>query len=112
MKFEDLEMVEDLTQYPWDAAALFCLEHGCLRYSELHESMESWGDRNLTESELTRTLSRLVRRHMTSVAPGGGGHNVYGLTDAGRSRLGRLQRLMEAAPHLDPPGQRRPAGRH
>lgn len=106
MEYEDLAKIESLVQYPWDAAALFCLENDCLRYSELYEGMEAWAGHHLTESELTRTRHRLVRRRMVSVGPGENGHNVYSITAAGRVRLGQIRRLMEAVPRLDPPGDR------
>ena len=106
MEYEDLAKIENLVQYPWDAAALFCLERDCLRYSELYEGMEAWGGRHLTESELTRTRHRLVRRRMVSFGPGEHGFNVYCITEAGRVRLGQIRKVMAAAPRLEPPGDR------
>jgi DNA-binding HxlR family transcriptional regulator len=105
MEYRDLARIESLVQYPWDAVALFCLEDDCLRYSELYEGMEAWGARHLTESELTRTLHRLVRRGIVSVEPGAHGYNAYCITEAGRVRLGQIRSVLEAVPSLEPPGE-------
>ena len=102
MKYDDLAKIENLVRNLWDAAALFCLEHRSLRYTELHRNMAAWSGRHLSESELTRTRHRLVRRQMIKAGSGRNGHNVYFITPTGRTRLGQIRVLMQIAPHLDP----------
>lgn len=103
MAYEDLAKIEKLVRNLWDAAALICLERRPLRYTELHRDMGAWSGHHLSESELTRTRHRLVRRRMITVEQNGSGHNVYSITEAGRVRLNQIRILAQIAPHLDPP---------
>lgn len=103
MEYNDLAKIENLVHNLWDAAALFCLEHRSLRYSELHREMAAWSGEHLSEAEMTRARHRLVRRHLIRQEPGGNGHQVYSITQAGRVRLGQIRILIQIAPHLDAP---------
>ena len=103
MAYEDLEKIEKLVHHLWDAAALICLERRPLRYTELHRDMRAWSGHHLSESELTRTRHRLVRRRMITVEQSGSGHNVYSITEAGRVRLNQIRILAQIAPSLDEP---------
>ncbi|WP_326550102.1 winged helix-turn-helix transcriptional regulator [Micromonospora sp. NBC_01813] len=103
MEYDDLAKIDNLAHNLWDAAALFCLEHKSLRYTELGREMAAWSGRYLSESELTRTRHRLVRRKMISPGPGANGHNVYTITQAGRARLAQIRVIIQIAPRLDQP---------
>lgn len=103
MEYQDLAKIENLVHNLWDAAALFCLEHRSLRYSELHREMTAWSGQHLSESEMTRARHRLVRRRLITPGTSDNGHNVYSITEAGRVRLGQIRVLMRIAPHLDAP---------
>lgn len=104
MEYDELAKIENLVRNLWDAAALFCLEHQALRYTELHRNMAAWsGGRHLSESELTRTRHRLVRRQMIKPGRGTNGHNVYAITEVGRERLAQIRVLIQVASRLYPP---------
>jgi hypothetical protein len=97
-----LELVRDVTQNLWDAAALICLdEDRTLRYTELHRRMASFAGRHLSESELTRTRHRLVRRELIEARRGPNGGHVYTITQAGQARLQQIHILMDVAASLD-----------
>jgi hypothetical protein len=100
--YNGLELVHEVVQHPWDAAALICLgDDQPLRYTELHRKMVSFAGRHLGESELTRTRHRLIRRALIQVGHGPNGRQVYTITGAGQKRLKQIKVLMAIAPRLE-----------
>nr|WP_221383165.1 winged helix-turn-helix transcriptional regulator [Actinoplanes polyasparticus] len=92
-----------MVHHLWDAAALMCLDSESLRYTDLHRKMTTLADRYLSESELTRTRHRLIRRNMISETPQTSGSKLYTITDTGRERLYQIRVLVAVAPRLASP---------
>jgi DNA-binding HxlR family transcriptional regulator len=101
--YDALAKIHGLLHDIWDAVALICLVDRPLRYTELHRNMTALADRFLSDSELTRTRHRLVRRRLVLERRGENGRKAYCISDAGRVRLHQIRLLMQIAPALDGP---------
>jgi DNA-binding PadR family transcriptional regulator len=101
MSYRVLATIEELVHHLWDAGALYCLEGRPLRYTELHQTIAEWSGNWFSESELTRTRRRLLRRGLISEELSSNGRKVYALTAAGRVRLDHIRALAEFAEYLD-----------
>lgn len=96
MEYDDLEKIETLVHYLWDAAALVCLEQQPLRYTELARGMADWSGRHLIQTDLNRTRHRLIRMNLIEEQRNSRGHKVYAITAAGRARLSQIRALVGA----------------
>ncbi|HEX8627007.1 MAG TPA: hypothetical protein VF755_02410 [Catenuloplanes sp.] len=100
MEFTELEKIEKVVHYLYDAGALICLEQQPYRYTQLGQALTDWSGRSDAKAELGRTRNRLLRMNCIAKKRNGN-HYVYTLTPAGRLRLDQIRGIVEAVRDSD-----------
>ena len=102
LQFDHLKQANDLVNSLWEAAALFCLQAGPLRWTEVGNRIAAWSGLRPTDSQITRPLKRLERLGLLTKT-GGKDHRrgMYSITDAGRARVARIAALIKTIEKIE-----------
>ncbi len=95
LQFDHLQEANSLVTRIWEAGALFVLQDGPLRYSEVGNRLAVWSGRRPSDSAITRALKRLTSTGHVTHTGGGSDHRrgIYTITIPGRERAARISVL-------------------
>ncbi|GAA5197401.1 hypothetical protein GCM10023322_68580 [Rugosimonospora acidiphila] len=98
MSYDQLQEINSLVYYVWDAAALVCFQgrNQPLRYSEVGAALAEWGQRRPSDSDLTRLLNRLHDAGLVSRNGARRRDHIYALTPTGHKQATKIAALIKA----------------
>jgi DNA-binding PadR family transcriptional regulator len=98
VQYDQLLAANSLIARIWEVGALWCLQAGPLRYSEVGHQLGAWSGLRPSDSAITRALKRLERNGFVDHTGGDDDHRrgTYAITDKGRERMTRIAVLIAA----------------
>jgi DNA-binding HxlR family transcriptional regulator len=97
VQYDQVLMANRLVARVWEVGALWCLQAGPLRYSEVGGQLAAWSGLRPSDSAITRALKRLTRGGFVEHTGENEDHRgTYEITRRGRDRIARIAVLIAA----------------